>query len=42
MEVLPPFIVYDPSKMSQAERKKVLEDYREYLHGIPKLEPLRF
>lgn len=42
IEVLPPFIVYGPSKMSEAERKKVLEEYREYLREIPRLEPLRF
>ena len=31
MEVLPPFIVYGPGEMSQAEREQVLQDYGKYL-----------
>lgn len=42
MEVLPPFIVYGPPEMSDAERKKALEAYRKYLMGLEALEPLKF
>ncbi|WP_027881943.1 NAD(P)H-dependent oxidoreductase [Meiothermus rufus] len=42
MEVLPPFIVYGPTEMSEAERKAALEAYRQYLLALPQLRPLRF
>jgi NAD(P)H dehydrogenase (quinone) len=42
MEVLPPFLVYGPSEMSQAEREQVLQDYRKYLLSVQELKPLDF
>ncbi|RDI96621.1 flavodoxin family protein [Meiothermus sp. QL-1] len=42
MEVLPPFIVYGPLEMTEAERKAALEAYRSYLQGLDELQPLRF
>ncbi|WP_299432446.1 NAD(P)H-dependent oxidoreductase [uncultured Meiothermus sp.] len=42
MEVLPPFIVYGPGEMSEAERKASLESFREYLEKLPDHQPLRF
>ena len=42
MEVLPPFIAYGLEEVSEAERKAILEAFREHLHRLPNLVSLRF
>ncbi|MDX2003863.1 MAG: NAD(P)H-dependent oxidoreductase [Meiothermus sp.] len=42
LEVLPPYVVYAPGGMSDAERRDVLEDYRLYLMELHKVKPLVF
>ena len=42
LEVLPPYIVYAPSQLNDAQRRDVLEDYRQYLMELHKVKPLVF
>ena len=42
LEVLPPYIVYAPSQMSDLERKETLEHYRQYLSELHTLKALKF
>ncbi|MEN9203062.1 MAG: NAD(P)H-dependent oxidoreductase [Thermostichus sp. DG_1_5_bins_95] len=42
LQVLPPFIVYGPGEMDEAERQNTLAAFREYLQKLPELQPLCF
>lgn len=42
MEVLPPYIVHAPASKTDAERKAVLEHYRQYLQNLHQVRPLSF
>jgi NAD(P)H dehydrogenase (quinone) len=41
MEVLPPFVVYGPARMSAEERDSALGTWRERLRGLEDLVPMR-
>jgi NAD(P)H dehydrogenase (quinone) len=40
MEVLPPFVVYGPARMSDEARAAALDSWRERLRGLERLVPL--
>jgi NAD(P)H dehydrogenase (quinone) len=42
MDVLPPYIVYSPVRLSDEERSKRLEEYERFLMGIEKVEAIRY
>lgn len=41
-EVLPPFIAWQPSRMSEEERKEMKGELRAYLSQLERLKPLKF
>lgn len=42
MEVLPPFIVYSPVRITDEERKSKLSDYKNLLQSIEEVKPVAF
>lgn len=42
MDVLPPFMIYSPVRLTEEQRKKELERYREYLLAIDNVEPIKY
>jgi len=42
MSVLPPFVGYHVPYLKPEQRAAILDDYRQYLHNLDQLQPLRF
>jgi len=42
MEVLPPFVVYGPARLSDEKRREYLDQYAQRLRNLPNTPPLRF